>query len=161
MGLRGPRPTPKEELKARGSWRAGLAEDTVDYDPTKLRALSWMPLPAKRLFRRLAAELHDKGLTARVDQQALVRYCVLAYEWKKAAEFLEKNGSSHLVKDKDGNVTGVKAYPQVRALTQLSQQMLALEREFGFTPSARARIPAAEQEDDEDRGKGRFFRVAQ
>ena len=79
--------------------------------------------------------------------------------WRAAEDFLQQQGDTYLLKDANGRVTGVKAYPQVRIAAQLAEQLLRLEQHFGLTPAARARLSAPQQDTQHDDVRGRYLKL--
>ena len=154
MGHRGPPPTPSNVLKLRGSWRGSRNPAEPTPEPGRPRCPKWLDPYAKAAWRRLVPQLEAMGVLTKADGHALSRYCVLWGRWRKAEEFLQSRGDSYLAKDSDGNVKGLRPYPQVRMAGQLAEQLLRLEQQFGLTPSARTRIEVphqARQQDDDHR----------
>ena len=82
------------------------------------------------------------GVLGTIDGNALALYCQTWSRWRKAEEFIAQHGDSYIVKDRKGNFVGVRLYPQVKLANQLGQQVAQLGRDFGLSPSARARIRA-------------------
>jgi len=140
MGERGPPPTPTRILEMRGSWRAHARPHEPRPEPGAPRTPDWLDETAKLVWKQLAPRLDAAGVLSKLDGNALGRYCVLFARWKRTEEFLQKHGESHLLKDREGNVRGVKLYPQAKLATHLAEQLLRLEAHFGLTPASRARI---------------------
>lgn len=146
MGRRGPAPTPTRILQLRGSWR-GHANPAEPRPPVEVpKAPAWIPAEARSAFDLLAAQLAEMGVLGAVDAGALARYCVLWLRWRKAEEFLAVHGDTYVVRGrpaadgKPGVPVGFKTYPQAQHALVLAHELLRLEREFGLTPSARARL---------------------
>jgi P27 family predicted phage terminase small subunit len=99
------------------------------------------------------------GVLARIDGNALARYCRLWSRWREAEEFLMKNGESYLDKAPDGRVKRLQPYPQVATAAKLAEQLLRLEAHFGMTPAARARLAAPREETQGDDLRSRYLRV--
>ncbi len=151
MGRRGPVRTPTRILELRGS---PLARGRAETEPRPPAGAPQKPadLPAEgaRLWDELVPALEASGLLARVDGGALGRYCRLYAVWKELDRFLAESGHAHPLKDGRGNVVGVRAYPQVRLLLQVSEHMLRLEQHYGLTPAARAHLVSGAPGPDED-----------
>ena len=88
----------------------------------------------------------------KIDANAHARYCRTWSRWRKAEEFIEKNGEMYPLKDESGRIKYMQQWPQVAISHKLALQLTRLEQEFGMTPSARSRIkvdtPAALNRDD-------------
>lgn len=154
MGRRGPKPTPSEQLKARGSWRGHVNDAEPRYpaadgggDDTGAGAPpcpDWLDERAKAYWAELAPMLLNARVLKRPDVHALARYCQLLSRWRRCEEFIQKNGDTYPVR-KDGEVVGVREFPQVRRASDLAAQLVRLEAEFGLTPSSRSRVIADEK----------------
>lgn len=174
MGSRGPAPLPNRLLELRGSNRAGRRGTEPEPDRTKKpKCPTWLPKKCRAHFRRLVRQLFAMGVVAEIDVEALARYARLVQRYHDAEEWIEEHGSSYIVrgrpmKDDEGKpvpdsgpIIAVKTFPQVREARALADQLLKLEREYGLTPSARARLAT----DDGAKGagaadgKGRFFKA--
>jgi P27 family predicted phage terminase small subunit len=159
MSDRGPPPTPTQILKLRGSWRGDRNPSEPLAEPGRPRRPKWLDPVAKSAWRRLVPMLERMGALARIDGNALARYCRLWSRWRAAEDFIAREGEFYVRKDEAGHVRAVIPFPQVRAAAQLAEQLLRLEREFGMTPASRARLSAPR----EDAGKGglaaRYLRV--
>ena len=159
MGRRGPRPTPTEILKRRGSRE--VAKREKEPKPTKGAPTipAWLDKDAKTVWRQLVKELNAIGVMTKVDGNALARYCRLFVRWKQCDAFIRKYGESYPIKDDGGKVKSFQQFPEVGIVNRIGPQLLKLEQEFGLTPAARTRIEVdvepAKQTDD----KSRFFKV--
>lgn len=105
--------TPTKVLEHRGSWRAKLRVVEPAAPPGLPRRPDWEPGPALECWDWLVAQLDAMGLLSSADQRVMERYCVMAAEWPT-----------------------LDAKERIKAAGAL----LAIEREYGLTPSARARI---------------------
>lgn len=81
-------------------------------------------------------------MLANFDGVAFARYCEFSAVWDDMLDFVRKSGHAHPVKNARGEVVGVRSYPQVRNMIQIHELLLRVEREYGMTPSARARMTA-------------------
>ncbi len=94
---------------------------------------------------------------ARIDGNALARYCQLWARWKKAELFVQKHGDTYPLKDESGRIKCLMPFPQVAIAHKLAAQLTRLEQEFGMTPSARTRISVPVAPRVRDPEKARFF----
>lgn len=140
MGKRGPKPTPTNILKLRGSWR-GKTRPTEPQPPRDKPACpAWLAKTDRPLWRRLTAQLAEMGVLTKLDQHALGRYLVLFQRWQKMEAFITQYGESYPLKNKKGEVIGFRLFVQVKLAQDLADQLLKLEQHFGMTPSARASL---------------------
>jgi transposase len=77
MGTRGPPPTPTNILAMRGSWRSKRNPHEPHPEPGRPRCPRWLDKQAKAAWKQLAPQLDRMGVLAKVDGNALARYCQL------------------------------------------------------------------------------------
>lgn len=139
--MSGPRPLPTEILKARNSRR-------VRKDSKEPRPDLTMPAPPKFLDEEGLAEwdlwadkLNEVGLLTSIDANDFGMYCELMAMWTECVKFLRmQDAMTYDIYNSDGDLVGMKTYPQVRIMTTLSKQILHLSDRFGMNPSARSRL---------------------
>ncbi|MFO0931138.1 MAG: P27 family phage terminase small subunit [Planctomycetota bacterium] len=146
MGTRGPSPTPTRLLQLRGSWRAKQRVNEPRPRRTRPRPPATLGAEAKKGFLSLVRQLYAQHVVVGLDAQSLARYADLLVDYWKAAEFVAKHGAVYVVRGKparegeQGPAIGFRPYPQMALKIALASELLRLEREFGLTPSARARV---------------------
>lgn len=144
MGARGPTPTPTAILKLRQSQHAKgrSGEPTApEGRPDKPRSFSGKTGEHRRLWSKLIRLLESMpGVLSTVDGGQLERYCRFFVRWRKVELTLEKYTDQGpdlvLLNDKLGPVFSKLSRESLRLDAALKQ----IEREFGLTPSARARL---------------------
>ncbi len=149
MGRRGPARTPTKVLQLRGSWRAKRREGEPEPDAVAPEPPPGLSEKARATWDELMPRLAAIGVATEVDGRAFGRYCETWALWTELSAFVQKSGHAHPVKNKRGDIVGVKAYPQVRLLLQTSEHLLRLEQQFGLTPAARAHLAVDEGPRDE------------
>ena len=136
MGKRGPQPKPQALKHLHGTHRpdrdSGL--DNV-LDQRKPYCPAWLDGSAKAEWKRIATPLHDVGLLKYVDRAALAAYCTAYSRWEKAEKLIQKSGL--LMKTQKGNII---QNPAVGTANVAMRQMMKILKEFGMTPSSRARL---------------------
>lgn len=157
MGSRGPAPTPKETLKARGSWR-GKEEATDAVAPLEIPLMpDGFSESESYVWQQLTSMLFNLRVIGMIDTFPLERYCRNFIRWRAAMDFIAEHGETYSTLDKLGNVRFLP-YPQVGIAAKLSDSLLKVEVQFGLTPSARSRIKvSAPKENEKNNGKSRFF----
>ncbi len=91
MGARGPKPTPKNVLQFRGSWRANLADDgSVNPEIQIPGCPRHLLKEARKEWRRITPELQQLGLITRIDRAALALYCQEYAWWVWHDEMLQR-----------------------------------------------------------------------
>ncbi len=140
MGRRGPKPNTPWELRASGSWRAGLLEHAVKAEPGAPPCPRWLDPDAKKAWRWLVQQLAIMRVLSKADRAAMMRYSQTFSRWKRAEMFLQKYGHTYPLKDQAGKVRCFMAFPEVNIAATLAQQLGRLEQEFGLTSAARSRL---------------------
>lgn len=143
MGARGPLPKPTEVLKLRGSWRANLNRDEPKPPIEPPAKPEWLSEEAGQAWDQIVPRLLEMKVLARIDANALARYCEMWVEWRQALAFVRKNGTTFPIRDGNGKIKCLGQFPQVALVHKLSLALSRLEQEFGMTPSARSRINVA------------------
>jgi len=96
---------------------------------------------ALAVWRRKAPALARCGILTVSDRDALERYCHTTEMWHECRESIKANGLSSATA-----AGGSKGNPEVAALRGFSADLLAIEREFGMTPSARSGMVVQREE---------------
>ncbi len=149
MGLRGRAPEPSELLKLKGSHRAKsrakAGEPTL---PIKVpSAPNWLSKEAKAEWRRQAKHLKAMRVVTEADRAALTCWCEAWAEFVSLAVAIQAK-----VKPVSEGGLGPLGYTAaiaeglINAKTSATKRLLALAAQFGFTPSARARLRAQPEE---------------
>lgn len=99
----------------------------------------------KRHWKSVANDLESAGILTVLDVQALRLYCRVYTQWCDANSKLESFGS--VIKGSHGTPM---LSPYFKVSRTCMEQMLALLREFGMTPSSRTRIRTEKDEPDND-----------
>ena len=158
MGKRGPKPTPTNTLRLRGSWLADERVDEPETDGKRPVCPSWLCDEGKSVWRRLVPKLDAMLALGSVDVGSLARYCQTFGKWMKAEAAEMERGQEYPVKDKAGNVVEIREYPHVRRAERLAEQLRKDEVLFGLNPSARAGLAKKKEPNPlENRGKGRWI----
>ena len=102
--------------------------------PDGLRVPSDLSPEAKKYWKQIVKNA-PLGLLRACDTHALKRYVIALCIYKKAVDDLEKSNS--IIRSKNGTPIH---NPHLGILNRQTDILLRLESEFGFTPSARARL---------------------
>ena len=145
MGKRGPPPIPTHLKIMRGNrgHETGLyrrREPQAGFSPAVLEPPSYMIGYAREEWDRVAIELFEMGLLARVDEVSLAAYCDAYAIWRTTVEQVNVEG---ILIEKAG---GVMQNPLITTGSRAAREMLRYAQEFGFTPSARSRISTLDAE---------------
>lgn len=143
MGRRGPRPRPNAIKMMRGNPGKRRVVDCPRPEAAETRlpsAPAWLDREAKAKWRELVPQLKCMGVLARIDRDALSRYCDTWAWWRRIRLFIDEKGETYLLRDDDGRPRYIQQLPQVAIAHKLATQLTRLEAEFGLTPAARATI---------------------
>ena len=106
---------------------------------------------AKKCWKITVGLIAEMELISQTDWRALEEYCRHYQRWKRLVTLVEDNGESLTYTDASHNERRCRN-PDFSALLDTEKQMAKFETEYGFTPSARARlsIPGNKREDPLD-----------
>lgn len=137
MGRRGPAPKPSAVEELQGNPRRQAKIEEIPYSGGPLVAPDWLDERAREIWDRVAPELVavGDGFAKPVDVEMLAAYCSQFARFVEYDKFLRSEGESY-----ETSTGYVRPRPQVRLKEEALKSATALAREFGFTPSARARI---------------------
>jgi P27 family predicted phage terminase small subunit len=132
------------KLKGTKKSRLNLHEPQFTGTP---KCPSWLPLEAKREWRRAYAILEPFLILKATDQAVFAAYCVSFARWKSAEKIIDTEGQTvrEPVISRSGHDTGkfkTKAHPAVAIARTERQMMQRLAATLGLDPSSRTRIAA-------------------
>src|SRR5690606_5520585 len=105
MGRRGPPPKPSHlKLVAGNPGRRPLPPDEPQPEVAAPKCPSHLKGEARREWKRIAPELVELGVLARVDRAALAAYCQTYARWVEAEEVIADDGLIMDVETKNGGV---------------------------------------------------------
>ena len=130
--------------------------------PLAPKCPAWLHKDAKKEWKRIAPQLERLGLLSELDMTALAGYCQSYARYKEAEEFITQHGTTYEIheRSRDGTLRQdekgepvlrcMQQWPQVSIANKALIQIRAFCAEFGFTPSARARMSVPGADDSED-----------
>lgn len=146
MGRRGPKPKPTALKRLLGNPGKRTLNDAEPIPPD----VEVVPPPLLRAEARpywdaMAPMLLAMKVLTAADTFAFARYCNLLVRYDVLDRFMfdpkkGAGGTTLVRKDKGGKIVNVSELPQSWEYRQVQNQLLAYEREFGLTPSSRARL---------------------
>lgn len=140
MGKRGPpkQPSAIADLKGNpGKRKKNRSEPQPETRDDTLEPPATLPEAAQAQWRMIAPQLSEMGVFTHLDRDALEMYCTAYATWRDAQLQIQQYGP--LTKTKAGYV---QQSPYMQIANKAFEQMKALMREFGMTPSARTSIVA-------------------
>ncbi|CAK0774942.1 Phage terminase, small subunit [Gammaproteobacteria bacterium] len=140
--MRGRKPTPTVLKLLRGNpGKRPINGSEPQYDaaepapPEELLHEKWAV--ARGEWDRIAPQLIAAGIMKRIDQTALMAYCIAYQHWITAHEWVRDHGS--FIRTKNGLFM---ANPHFKVAGRVFEEMKTLMTEFGLTPSSRSRLKA-------------------
>lgn len=101
-------------------------------------------------FKFLSDELEKRKMLANVDNVALAQYCKLYSEYCKCVEAIDEFGL-WVEYTNQGGKTNIVESPYLKTKRQCETQMLALSKQFGFTPKDRLGLtPTKPKKEEKD-----------
>lgn len=155
---------PQNVLKLRGSWRAKAREkegviDLPVSSPDVPHDISAEALP---VYQKLIEILSEMGVLHRADEFALHRYAEKFVRWNNVRKELigQPENITVVIPGKHGDIEKRVKNPDAISESDLSFELLQLERQFGLTPSARSylKIGHGPKEKEKEDPKDRFFK---
>lgn len=136
---RGRRAKPTETKRANGN-PGGRPLNTKDKgtgrglpDPARL------PPIAAAMYREVRELLRSMSLEDKADRYAVELLARAYNDWRKAQEFVEKNGSAFQVVTREGEVVW-RQYPQVRVAADAWRRVKSMLEELALTPASRVKF---------------------
>jgi len=137
---------PTELKKQRGT----LRKDRLNENEPKLPSIippipTWLSEDGQKAFSELSTLLHDMSVLTQADELALTLLCDAYSEYKRAKEVVNELGATMEVTSREGNTKSV-IRPEVQIANQSFVRVFQLLKEFGLTPSSRAKVNAIENQ---------------
>jgi len=97
------------------------------------RAPAWLGEHGRREWARIVKKLGDAGVLESVDIVATEAYCRSYETWRRAEEWIDKNGLAAISRNDKGEVKAINAVPHVGISKTAQGQMARFLRECGIT----------------------------
>lgn len=135
---------PTELKKQRGTLRKDRMNDNEPKLPSIIPPIpTWLSEDGQKAFSELSTLLHDMSVLTQADELALTLLCDAYSEYKRAKEVVNELGATMEVTSREGNSKSV-IRPEVQIANQSFVRVFQLLKEFGLTPSSRAKVNAIE-----------------
>lgn len=136
--MRGRPPKPTEVKRAQGNpGKRKLNEQEPDFEKALPKPPSHLNKSARAEWKRVAQELHNKGVLTQMDRAVLAAYAQAYGRWHEAEEKVNELG--FVVKTAMGNLV---QNPYLSIANRAMQDMTRIAAEFGMTPASRTRVKA-------------------
>ena len=137
---------PTELKKQRGTLRKDRMNENEPKLPSVIPPIpTWLSEDGQKAFSELSTLLHDMSVLTQADELALTLLCDAYSEYKKAKEVVNELGATMEVTSREGNTKSV-IRPEVQIANQSFVRVFQLLKEFGLTPSSRAKVNAIENQ---------------
>jgi len=137
---------PTELKKQRGTLRKDRLNENEPKLPSVIPPIpTWLSEDGQKAFSELSNLLHDMSVLTQADELALTLLCDAYSEYKKAKEVVNELGATMEVTSREGNTKSV-IRPEVQIANQSFVRVFQLLKEFGLTPSSRAKVNAIENQ---------------
>lgn len=148
MGKRGPPPAPSILKYLRGNPHKGPLNENEPTPDLSVDPPAWLEGVALQKWTEVAPMLVGMRVLTVADAETFGRWCCMWSRWKIAYDKCLQYGDEMTHWEPDPNAEGslrikyTQVAPWSSTLKNLGRDMLAIEREFGMTPSSRSTIVA-------------------
>ena len=130
--------------KQRGTLRADRTNPLEPKLPSIIPPTpTWLNEQGQKAFVELSTLLHDMSVLTQADSMALELLCDAYSEYKVAKEVVNTLGATQDVVSREGHVKSIMR-PEVQIANQSFVRVFQMLKEFGLTPSSRAKVNAIE-----------------
>lgn len=147
--MKGRKPAPSALKKARGTDQP-VRMNNQAIEPGKLSKMppapKWFSKTAKAIYKQKSDELIAQGVMSTLDIDMFILYCHEYATYIETSEVLTKIPYTDALSEASEKVH--KRLTQQNSKAWERSKSIAIE--FGFTPSSRARVPKATDQDFED-----------
>lgn len=141
MGRRGPPPQPTALKILRGNpGHRPLNEDEPQPPADAIEPPSYLQGVSLEKWHEVVKKLVDMSLMTNADVDTVARYCVMYERYHKYLDQVRRGLDVLVMREESGRVRYMQITPAATMLAKLDEQMLRVEREFGFTPASRSEI---------------------
>jgi P27 family predicted phage terminase small subunit len=141
MGRRGPPPQPTSLRILRGNpGHRPLNESEPQPPADAIEPPSYLQGVSLEKWHDVVKKLEDMSLMTNADVDTIARYCVMYERYQKYLDQVRRGLDVLVMREESGRVRYMQITPAATMLSKLDEQMLRVEREFGFTPASRSEI---------------------
>jgi len=135
---------PTELKKQRGTLRKDRLNENEPKLPSVIPPIpTWLSEDGQKAFSELSNLLHDMSVLTQADELALTLLCDAYSEYKNAKQIVNELGATVEIMSREGN-SKPTIRPEVQIANQAFVRVFQLLKEFGLTPSSRAKVNAIE-----------------
>jgi len=136
---------PTEIKKQRGTLRNDRANpNEPQLSPIIPPTPTWLSEDGQKSFIELSSLLYDMSVLTEADELSLTLLCDAYGDYKQAKEIINTLGPTQDVTSREGHTKSIQR-PEVIIANQAFVRVFQLLKEFGLTPSSRAKVNAIER----------------
>ena len=137
---------PTEIKRQRGTLRDDRTNPNEPQSPLCIPPVpTWLSEEGQKSFVELSTLLHDMSVLTQADEVSLTLLCDAYGDYKQAKEVINTLGPTQDITSREGH-TKSKQRPEVVIANQAFVRVFQLLKEFGLTPSSRAKVNAIENQ---------------
>jgi len=137
---------PTEIKRQRGTLRDDRTNPNEPQSPLAIPPVpTWLSEEGQKSFVELSTLLHDMSVLTQADEVSLTLLCDAYGDYKQAKEVINKLGPTQDVTSREGHTKSIQR-PEVLIANQAFTRVFQLLKEFGLTPSSRAKVNAIENQ---------------
>jgi P27 family predicted phage terminase small subunit len=137
---------PTEIKRQRGTLRDDRTNPNEPQSPLAIPPVpTWLSEEGQKSFVELSTLLHDMSVLTQADEVSLTLLCDAYGDYKQAKEVINTLGPTQDVTSREGHTKSIQR-PEVVIANQAFVRVFQLLKEFGLTPSSRAKVNAIENQ---------------
>jgi P27 family predicted phage terminase small subunit len=137
---------PTEIKRQRGTLREDRTTPNEPQSPLSIPPVpTWLSEEGQKSFVELSTLLHDMSVLTQADEVSLTLLCDAYGDYKQAKEVINTLGPTQDVTSREGHTKSIQR-PEVVIANQAFVRVFQLLKEFGLTPSSRAKVNAIENQ---------------
>ena len=137
---------PTEIKRQRGTLRDDRTNPNEPQSPLAIPPVpTWLSEEGQKSFVELSTLLHDMSVLTQADEVSLTLLCDAYGDYKQAKEVINTLGPTQDVTSREGHTKSIQR-PEVLIANQAFVRVFQLLKEFGLTPSSRAKVNAIENQ---------------
>ncbi len=137
---------PTEIKRQRGTLRDDRTNPNEPQSPLAIPPVpTWLSEEGQKSFVELSTLLHDMSVLTQADEVSLTLLCDAYGDYKQAKEVINTLGPTQDVTSREGHTKSIQR-PEVLIANQAFTRVFQLLKEFGLTPSSRAKVNAIENQ---------------
>ena len=137
---------PTEIKRQRGTLRDDRTNPNEPQSPLAIPPVpTWLSEEGQKSFVELSTLLHDMSVLTQANEVSLTLLCDAYGDYKQAKEVINTLGPTQDVTSREGHTKSIQR-PEVVIANQAFVRVFQLLKEFGLTPSSRAKVNAIENQ---------------